>query len=264
MPQPNLQKTHDGETDMKNVLERKIAIITGAGSGMGLETAKLFHAEGAKVVLTDISGNEQNVAAELGENAVALTGDVSNATHVAAVVDLAVKRFGGVDVLANIAGIPGKMTPLHETTEETFEDLIAINLRGVFLTMKLALPHMIARGGGSIVNVASTAAIIGTPGLVAYAASKAGVAALTKGAAVEYGKHNIRVNAVCPGVIKTPMYDSGVADNPGVVEYLTSLIPLARIGAAGEIAHPLLFLASEASSYITGAILPIDGGQTTA
>jgi NAD(P)-dependent dehydrogenase (short-subunit alcohol dehydrogenase family) len=249
---------------MSRSLEGKIAIITGAGSGMGLAAAHLFHAEGAMVVLTDISGNEQQVAAELGENAVALTGDVSNAAHVAAVVELALKSFGGIDVLANIAGIPGKMVPLHETSEETFENLIAINLRGVFLTMKLALPHMIARGGGSIVNVASTAAIIGTPGLVAYAASKAGVAGLTRGAAVEYGKHNIRVNAVCPGVIKTPMYDSGIADNPGVVDYLMSLVPLGRTGFANEIANPLLFLASDASSYITGAILPIDGGQTTA
>lgn len=249
---------------MGNSLSGKVAIITGAGSGMGLEAAKLFHAEGAKVVLTDISGNEQQVAASLGAGAVALTGDISSAAHVAAVVDLALESFGGIDVLANIAGIPGKMTPLHETSVETFESLVAINLRGVFLTMQMTLPHMIARGGGAIVNVASTAAIIGTPGLVAYAASKAGVAGLTKGAAVEYGKHNIRVNAVCPGVIKTPMYDSGVADNPGVVEYLTSLIPLGRIGAASEIANPLLFLASDASSYITGAIVPIDGGQTTA
>jgi NAD(P)-dependent dehydrogenase (short-subunit alcohol dehydrogenase family) len=249
---------------MNRSLEGKVAVITGAGSGMGLASARLFHAEGAKVVLTDISGKEQQVAAELGSNAVALTGDISNSKHVAAVMDLAVQSFGGIDILANIAGIAGKMTPLDETTEETFETLVAINLRGVFLTMKMALPHMIARGGGSIVNVASTAAIIGTPGLVAYAASKAGVAGLTKGAAVEYGKHHIRVNAVCPGVIKTPMYDSGVADNPGVVEYLTSLIPLGRTGIADEIANPLLFLASDASSYITGAIVPIDGGQTTA
>jgi NAD(P)-dependent dehydrogenase (short-subunit alcohol dehydrogenase family) len=249
---------------MNRSLEGKVAVITGAGSGMGLASAKLFHAEGAKVVLTDISGKEQQVAAELGSNAVALTGDISNSKHVAAVMDLAVQSFGGIDILANIAGIAGKMTPLDETTEETFETLVAINLRGVFLTMKMALPHMIARGGGSIVNVASTAAIIGTPGLVAYAASKAGVAGLTKGAAVEYGKHHIRVNAVCPGVIKTPMYDSGIADNPGVVDYLTSLIPLGRTGIADEIANPLLFLASDASSYITGAIVPIDGGQTTA
>jgi NAD(P)-dependent dehydrogenase (short-subunit alcohol dehydrogenase family) len=249
---------------MGSSLEGKVAIITGAGSGMGLETAKLFHAEGAKVVLTDISGNEQQVAASLGENAVALTGDISKATHVAAVVDLTLKSYGGIDVLANIAGIPGKMTPLHETTEETFENLIAINLRGVFLAMKMSLPYMIARGGGSIINVASTAALIGTPGLVAYAASKAGVTALTKGAAVEYGKHNIRVNAICPGVIKTPMYESGIADNPGVVDYLMSLVPLGRTGFANEIANPMLFFASAASSYITGAVLAVDGGQTTA
>lgn len=249
---------------MSKSLNDKIAIITGAGSGMGLATAHLFHAEGAKVALTDVSGNEKQVASELGENAVALTGDISKSDHVAALVDLALKTFGGIDILANIAGIPGKMTPMDETTEQTFEDLIAVNLRGVFLTMKMTIPHMIARGGGSIVNVASTAALIGTPGLVAYASSKAGVAALTKGAACEYGKDKIRVNAVCPGVIKTPMYDSGIADNPGVVDYLMSMVPLRRHGFADEIAQPLLFLASEASSYITGAIIPIDGGQTAA
>ena len=249
---------------MSKVLQDKIAIITGAGSGMGLATAHLFYAEGAKVLLTDVSGKEQQVAAELGENAVALTGDISKSEHVAALVDLAIETFGGIDILANIAGIPGKMTPMDETTERTFEDLIAVNLRGVFLTMKMTIPHMIARGGGSIVNVASTAALIGTPGLVAYASSKAGVAALTKGAACEYGKDNIRVNAVCPGVIKTPMYDSGIADNPGVVDYLMSMVPLRRHGFAEEIAQPLLFLASDASSYITGAIIPIDGGQTAA
>jgi NAD(P)-dependent dehydrogenase (short-subunit alcohol dehydrogenase family) len=249
---------------MTKSLEGKIAVITGAGSGMGLSTSKLFHAHGAKVVLTDISGNEQQVAAELGENAIALTGDISKSDHVAALVDLAVQSFGGIDVLANIAGIPGKMTPLDETTEQTFEDLIAVNLRGVFLTMKMTIPHMVARGGGSIVNVASTAALIGTPGLVAYAASKAGVAALTKGAACEYGKHKIRVNAVCPGVIKTPMYDSGIADNPGVVDYLMSMVPLARHGWPEEIANPLLFFASDASSYVTGQVMAVDGGQTAA
>jgi NAD(P)-dependent dehydrogenase (short-subunit alcohol dehydrogenase family) len=249
---------------MNGSLSGKIAIITGAGSGMGLSTAHLFHAEGAKVILTDISGKEQQVAAELGENAAALTGDISQPAHVAALIELAISKFGGIDILANIAGIPGKMTPMTETTVEAFDELVAVNLRGVFLTMKMAIPHMIARGGGTIVNVASTAALIGTPNLGAYAASKAGVTALTKVAAVEFGKRNIRVNAICPGVIKTPMYDAGMADNPDVVPYLMAMVPLARAGLAEEIARPLLFLASNASAYITGAILPVDGGQTAA
>ena len=249
---------------MKNLLDGKIAVITGAGSGMGLCTARLFYAEGASLVLADVSGKEQQVAAELGPRAVAITANVARAADVKAVIDLAVEKFGGLDILCNIAGISGTLVPLADSTEENFNQLIDVNLRGVFLTMKNAIPRMIERGGGTIVNIASTAAIIGTPQLAAYAASKAGVVALTKAAAVEYGKLGIRVNAICPGVIETPMMKAGVAVNPGVVEYLKGLVPMGRIGQPEEIANPVLFLASGLSSYMTGAVLPVEGGQTTA
>ena len=141
--------------------------------------------------------------------------------------------------------------------------MVDVNLRGVFLTMKYAIPEMVRRGGGAIVNIASTAAIIGTPELATYAASKAGVVALTKVAAVEYGKQGIRVNAICPGVIETPMMTAGVAANPGMVEYLSGLVPMGRIGQPEEIASAILFPASEMSSYVTGSVLPVEGGQTT-
>jgi NAD(P)-dependent dehydrogenase (short-subunit alcohol dehydrogenase family) len=249
---------------MKKLLDGKVAIITGAGSGMGLSAAKLFHAEGASLVLADISGKEQKVAAELGERAVGITADVSRAADAKAMVDLAVERFGGLDILCNVAGVDGSLVTLVESTEENFNLMIDVNLRGVFLTMRYAIPHMIKRGGGTVVNIASTAAIIGAPKLAAYAASKGGVIALTKAAAVEYAKDGIRVNAICPGIINTPMMQASVVTNPGVAEYFASLVPMGRIGEAHEIANPMLFLASEQSSYITGVVLPVEGGQTTA
>jgi NAD(P)-dependent dehydrogenase (short-subunit alcohol dehydrogenase family) len=249
---------------MKKLLEGKIAVITGAGSGMGLSTAKLFHAEGASLVLADISGKEQKVAAELGGRAVGITADVSRTADAKTMIDLAVEKFGGLDILCNIAGVDGTLVPLADSTEENFDLMINVNLRGVFLTMKNAIPHMIKRGGGTIVNIASTAAIIGTPNLAAYAASKGGVVALTKAAAVEYAKLGIRVNAICPGIINTPMMQAAAAANPGATEYFARLVPMGRIGEAEEIANPVLFLASAQSAYMTGAVLPVEGGQTTA
>jgi NAD(P)-dependent dehydrogenase (short-subunit alcohol dehydrogenase family) len=249
---------------VKKVLDGKVAVITGAGSGMGLSAAKLFHAEGASVVLADISGKEQKVAAELGEGAVGITADVSRPADAKAMIDLAVERFGGLDILCNVAGVDGSLVTLVESTEANFDLMIDVNLRGVFLTMRNAIPHMVKRGGGTIVNIASTAAIIGAPKLAAYAASKGGVIALTKAAAVEYAKDGIRVNAICPGIINTPMMQAAVVRNPGVAEYFAGLVPMGRIGEAHEIANPMLFLASAQSSYITGVVLPVEGGQTTA
>ena len=251
---------------MGGALEGKVVVITGVGgaTSMGATAARLFHAEGALLILADASGKEADVAAGLGDRAVACTVDVRKADQVARMIELAVQTYGGLDVLCNAAGVSGELVPLVETTEETFDLVVDVNLRGVFLAMKLAIPHMIARGGGSIVNIASTAAIIGTPQLAAYAGSKAGVVALSKATAVEYGRQNIRVNTICPGVIETPMYDAGIASNPGATEYLINLIPMGRIGRPDEIAQAMLFLASDRSSYITGSVLPVEGGQTTA
>jgi NAD(P)-dependent dehydrogenase (short-subunit alcohol dehydrogenase family) len=249
---------------MKNTLDGKVAVITGAGSGMGLCTAKLFYAEGASVVLADVSGREQGVAAELGERAAAITVDVSRAADVKAMIDFAVRKFGGLDILCNIAGVGGSLVPLVESTEENFDLMIAVNLRAVFLAMRSAIPEMLKRGGGTIVNIASTAAIIGTPKLAAYAASKAGVVALTKAAAVEYAQFGIRVNAVCPGLTNTPMVELALASNPELVDYYAGLVPMGRIGQPEEMANAVLFLASQQSSYVTGVMLPVEGGQTTA
>ncbi|WP_020109986.1 SDR family NAD(P)-dependent oxidoreductase [Nocardia sp. 348MFTsu5.1] len=247
---------------MDKLLEGKTAILTGAGSGMGLATARLFHEHGANLVLADISGAQETTAKELGERAVAIQTDVSKTADSKAMVDLAVSEFGGVDILCNIAGANAPMMPFHESSEEDFDKMVNINLRGVFLSMKFAIPELLARGGGSIVNVASTAALIGTPQLASYSAAKSGVFGLTRTVALEYAERKIRANTLCPGTIKTPMMDQGIADNPGAYEYLRDLVPMRRVGTAEEIANGMLFLASDQSSYITGISLPVEGGQT--
>lgn len=247
---------------MTNQLEGKTAVLTGAGSGMGLATARLFHKHGANLVLADISGAQETTAKELGDRAVAVQADVSKTSDAQAMIDLAVSEFGALDILCNIAGANAPMRPLHESPEEDFDKMINVNLRGVFLTMKFGISAMLERGGGVIVNVASTAALIGTPQLGVYSAAKSGVYGLTRSVALEYATQNIRANTLCPGTIKTPMMDQGIADNPGAYEYLRDLVPMRRVGTADEIANGMLFLASDQSSYITGIALPVEGGQT--
>jgi NAD(P)-dependent dehydrogenase (short-subunit alcohol dehydrogenase family) len=247
---------------MSGQLKGKIAVITGAASGMGAETARLFHRHGARLVLSDISEKVHDVAAELGERSVAITADVSLTADANTMIELALSEFGGIDVLCNIAGAMGTRGVMTDCTDENFELLIAINLRGPFLTMRAAIPHMIARGGGSIVNVCSTAGIKAYPGLITYGAAKAGLVNLTAGAAAEFAKHGVRVNAICPGPIDTPMFRKEVDGVPGAMERITGKVPMGRPGQVREIAEPILFLASSASSYMTGAILPVEGGQT--
>ena len=242
-------------------LNGKVAIITGAGSGMGRATAKLFHAQGARVVLGDISGVQMEVARELGDGAVALHADVSAAADAKAMVDLAISRFGKLDTLCNIAGAPGELCALAEDSEAHFDFMVNVNLRGVFLTMKHAIPHMLENGGGSIVNVSSTAAIIGTPGLGVYGASKGGVLPLTRTAALEHAAQGIRVNTICPGMIDTPMLRHAEGTDTALVDAMADVLPMKRFGRPEEIAAAVLFLASDEASYITGVTLPVDGGM---
>lgn len=247
---------------MKGLLEGKIAILTGAGSGMGLATARLFHREGAKLILMDISGRQSAIAQELGDRAVPVQADVAKADDVRAAIERAISEFGGVDILCNIAGANAPMRLLADSPETDFDRMIDVNLRGVFLTMHYAIPSMLDRGGGAIVNVASTAALIGTPQLASYSGAKAGVYGITRSVALEYAAKGIRANTLCPGTIHTPMMDEGIADNPGAYEYIKNLVAMRRVGQPEEIANGMLFLASDLSSYITGIALPIDGGQT--
>ncbi|AUW60310.1 3-oxoacyl-ACP reductase [Sphingobium sp. SCG-1] len=248
---------------MTGQVEGKIAIITGAASGMGAAVARLMYANGANLVLADLSDSVVQLAAELGDRAVGIAGDVGASADAVAMVDLAVTRFGGADILCNIAGYPGdNRGTLVDCSDENFDKLVAVNFRGPFMTMKAAIPHMIARGGGSIVNVASTAALKGYPSLVVYGGSKAGLVALSRGAATEFAAQNIRVNTICPGPHETPMLLAAIEANPASRETIIANVPMRRLGKPEEIAQAIYFYASDASAFVTGTVLPVEGGQT--
>jgi NAD(P)-dependent dehydrogenase (short-subunit alcohol dehydrogenase family) len=244
---------------MTLLMEGRVAAITGAASGIGLAAARLFHAEGAKVVLADVSGEEHAVARVLGQRSVAITVNVAKSSDVRAMVDLAISTYGGIDVLCNVAGVAQGHERIADTLEDVFDKVFNVNTRGAFLTMKYAIPHMVARGGGAIVNVGSTDAIRPfTRGL--YSASKAGIVALTKVVATEYGRDGVRANIVCPGATETPPLLESVAGNPERMEMLKSRNPLGRLASPEDVARAMLFLASNASAYLTGAVVPVDGG----
>ncbi len=243
-------------------LNNKVAIVTGAGSGIGRAIAERFHAEGARVVLADISGAERALAATLGDRALPVHADVTASGDVQALVRITEQQFGGLDILCNNAGIDGEMHLLADIEETGYERVMAINLRGVFLGMKYALPLLQKRGGGSIINIASTAGITATPGLSVYGASKAAVMQLSRSAAVEYASHRIRVNAVCPAMIETPMVAHLMKTNPDDAARVLAVTPMGRVGQPSEVADAALFLASDESSYVTGVSLPVDGAYT--
>lgn len=243
-------------------LQGKVAVVTGAASGIGLAIAQRFYAEGARLVVADISGNESAVANELGERAIAVHADVTSATDIQDMFKRATERFGGIDILCNNAGIDGDMTFIADVGEAQYERVMAINLRGVFLGMKYGIPLLRERGGGSIVNISSVAGITATPGLGVYGASKAGVNQLTRSAAVEYARDGIRVNAICPAMIETALVSHLLKTNPDDAARVLAVTPMGRIGQPAEVAAAALFLASAESSYITGVSLPVDGAYT--
>lgn len=244
------------------VLAGKIAIITGAAQGIGLAIAELFHAQGASLVLADISGDQNAVAVRLGTRVLAQHCDVSKDAEVRALVEAAVQHFGGLDILVNNAGIDGEMRPLAEVDDAQFDHIIAVNLRGVFLGTRYSIPALLARGGGSIINIASVAGITGVPGLGPYGAAKAGVIQLTRSTAVEYSRQKIRANAICPGMIATDLTKALLVSHPQAGERVVATTPAGRVGEVDEVARVALFLASDEASYVTGASLPVDGGYT--
>ena len=244
-------------------LAGKVAVITGAKSGIGLATARLFAAEGAAVVLADIKDASEEAAAIRTRCAV-IPVDVANGRSVQQLVDRTLKEFGRLDVLVNGAGID-LAKRITETDEADWDRLMSVNLRGVFLCSKAAILVMRDYGGGVIVNVASELGIVGGSQIAAYCASKGGVVQLTKAMAVDHAAENIRVNCVCPGPVDTPLLQSiiAAASDPAAEQFsIVSKTLLRRLARPGEIASAILFLASDESSYMTGSIVAVDGGWT--
>jgi NAD(P)-dependent dehydrogenase (short-subunit alcohol dehydrogenase family) len=247
-------------------LDGKVALITGAAGGMGREAAGLFAEEGARVVISDVEEEAGRAAAEeIGDAAAFVPADVSRAADVEAMVRFAVERFGGLHVLYNNAGVilPDDVGVV-ETDEDTWDRTMSINLKGVWLGCKFGIPAMIRSGGGSIVNVASFVAWMGAAtSQTAYTASKGAVLSMTREIAVEYARRGIRCNALCPGPIDTPLLAELLSDQARRQRRFVH-IPMGRLGQAEELAKAALFLASDDSSYMTGASLVVDGGITAA
>ncbi len=250
-------------------LDGKVALITGAGNGMGRCAAELFAGEGARIVVADFDetlGAESVAAIEdAGGEAAFVKVDVADDEQVAGMIAFAVQRFGGLHVLYNNAGIfPADDGGVTETPESTWERVMDVNLKGVWLGCKHGIPAMLDSGGGSIVNVASFVAIVGAAtAQIAYTASKGGVLSMTREIAVEYARRGIRANSLCPGPIATPMLEELMSD-PARRERRMVHIPMGRLGQAEELAQAALFLASDESSFMTGASLVVDGGITAA
>jgi NAD(P)-dependent dehydrogenase (short-subunit alcohol dehydrogenase family) len=252
---------------MAGSLRGKVALVTGASSGIGRAAAIAIAREGAKVIVADMAeaqGIETvNLIKASGGEAAFTKCDVARAADAEALVAAAVKTYGRLDCAYNNAGIAGKIARTADDTEENFDRIIAVNLRGVWLCMEYEIQQMTKQGhGGAIVNTASAAGLVGSHGMPAYTASKHGVIGLTKTAALEYARANIRVNAVCPGVIDTAMVAGMVATYPRLKEVLVGVEPVARMGKPAEIAEAVAWLLSDAASFVTGCAMPVDGGMT--
>jgi NAD(P)-dependent dehydrogenase (short-subunit alcohol dehydrogenase family) len=245
-------------------LSGKVAVITGAGSGMGRSMAQLFVAEGAKVVCADRSGAQDTVAASLGDAAIPVQVDVSVAAEVEAMVAAAEKKWGKLDVICNNAGFGGGLMPLADFSEEHYDRVVATNMKGVWLGMKYAILAMLRNGGGSVVNTASVAGMVGWRGHGVYGGAKSAVVQFTRCAALDYADKNIRVNAISPGIFWTGLSGQSEANpTPPPGARMPYEIPMGRWGLPEEIAKAALYFASDESSYVTGVIMPVDGGFAT-
>lgn len=244
----------------------KVVIITGASFGIGKATALAFANEGAKLVLSDVQDKEGKALAEdirsKGSECIYVHCDISKPAEVKNMVSEGVKKFGRLDIAYNNAGIEGEMGFIADGSEENFDRIIGINLKGVWACMKYEIPEMLKNKKGVIVNCSSIAGVIGSQGLPVYVASKHGVIGFTKNAALEYAKQGIRVNAVCPAGVHTPMLERLVESSPGLGEQLDAMHPIGRAAQPEEIADAVLYLCSDSASFVTGHEMLVDGGYT--
>jgi NAD(P)-dependent dehydrogenase (short-subunit alcohol dehydrogenase family) len=249
---------------MTGILDGKVSLITGAGSGIGRATSMIFAREGARLVLADVveaGGHETlRMVKELGADAIFLKTDVAKSHDVDAVVAKAVETYSRLDCAFNNAGIGGAGRLTHEYSEDEWNRVIAVNLTGVWLCMKAELTQMLKQGSGAIVNTSSIMGLTGAIRVPAYTAAKHGVAGLTKAAALEYGRHGIRINAVCPAPIYTPLLMTAFEKRPDVEVRYARSEPLKRIGQPEEVGEAVAWLCSDRASYVTGLPMPVDGG----
>ncbi len=245
-------------------LENKVAIVTGGASGIGRASAVKLAALGAKIVISDMNedGGQETVAMieAAGGKATFIACNVTKAADVQGLVQGAINIYGGFDIAVNNAGVANIQSQVHEIDEDEWDRVIGVTLKGVWLCMKYEIPHLIQRGGGSIVNMASLAGLVGTPYGADYAASKHGVIGLTRSAALEYVRQGIRVNAVCPGFIDTPMVEGVIDRNPSMDSLTKKWSPMKRRGVPDEVADAVVYLAGETASFVNGIVLPVDAG----
>ncbi len=250
------------------ILNNKVSIITGGATGIGKATVETFAKEGAKVIFCDINKKQgllnQKKFNNMGLDTFFIQADVSNEADVKKMINFVVKKFNKIDTLFNNAGIEQPVTPSHKVDVKIFDKIISINLKGVFLCSKHALPIMMKKKSGAIVNNSSISAFANVGGNIGYASSKGGVMSLTRVLAVEYAKYNIRVNAVCPGVIDTPMNERNLkraVNKSQLKKKWKTVTPLGRVASPYELAQTVLFLSSNMSSFVTGVGLLVDGGR---
>jgi NAD(P)-dependent dehydrogenase (short-subunit alcohol dehydrogenase family) len=251
---------------MNICFENKVALVTGAASGIGLATAKAFAEAGAAVALVDVNDAAvRSAAADMvaaGHKAIGIHCDVADDANVAAMVEQTVSTFGRLDAAYNNAGVQSPYAETADTTREDFDRVMAVNLRGVWCCMKYELLQMREQGSGAIVNCSSIGGLVGIAGRGVYRSSKHGVIGLTKCAALEYAARGIRINAVCPGIIHTPMNDKMVATQPDAIAAMLKTVPIGRLGRPEEIAAVVLWLCSPGASFVIGHALAVDGGYT--
>jgi len=247
-------------------MKDKIVLVTGGSSGIGKACALAFSRSGATVtIVADINqeGLDQTVS-EMAGQGLSIRLDVSKPDQVEKMVNEVVKKYGRIDYAVNNAGVEGQLASTTDCSEENWDKVLSINLKGIWLCMKYEIPQMLKQKSGSIVNMSSVLGLVGLPGYPAYVASKHGVVGLTKTAALEYAQTGIRINAICPGAVRTPLMNRMITDNPGLIseEILVSLEPIGRVATPEEVADAAVWLCSSNSSYVTGIALPLDGGLT--